>query len=186
MVPLRQLAFSFLKIGALGFGGPFSLLAIMEKEVVERRRWLAPEDFAQSVAIGTITPGPIFFAAAVFIGYRLRGLPGAVVCGAGTLLPSFVLVVVMAALYVHTQQNAWIMAAGRSLSAGVVGLLVSVVLRTGRSVVHGWQAALAVTATFLALAVLKIDPVVLIVAAGLGGACLLRPAPAPQDGAQEK
>jgi chromate transporter len=183
LVPLRQLAFSFLKIGALGFGGPFSLLAIMEKEVVERRRWLAPEDFAQSVAMGTITPGPMFFAAAVFVGYRLRGLAGAVVCGAGTLLPSFVLVVVMAALYVQAEQNAWIMAASRSLSAGVVGLLVSVVLRTGRSVVHGWQAAFIVIAIFLALAVLKIDPIVLIVAAGLGGACLLRPAPAPKSGA---
>lgn len=185
MVPLRQLAFSFLKIGALGFGGPFSLLAIMEKEL-DRRGWLTPEEFAQSVAIGTITPGPIFFAAAVFVGYRLSGLAGAAVCGACTLFPSFVLVVVMAALYVQTEQNAWIVAVSRGLAAGVVGLFVSVVLRTGRSVVHGWQAALTVTAIFLALAVLKIDPVVLIVAAGLGGACLLRPAPAPQNGAQEK
>ena len=129
--PLTQLAPSFLKIGALGFGGPFSLLAIMEKEVVERRRWLAPEEFAQSVAMGTITPGPIFFAAAVFVGYRLRGLAGAVTCGACTLLPSFVLVVVMAALYVQAEQNAWIVAASRGLAAGVVGLFVSVVLRTG-------------------------------------------------------
>jgi chromate transporter len=185
MVPLRQLALSFLKIGALGFGGPFSLLAIMEKEVVGRRRWLAPEDFVQSVAVGTITPGPIFFAAAVFVGYRLRGLAGAVVCGACTLLPSFVLVVVMAALYVQTQQNAWIVAASRSLSAGVVGLFVSVVLRNGRSLVRGWPSAAVVVAIFLALAVVRIDPILIIVAAGFGGAILLRPAPAPSSGANQ-
>ena len=184
MVPLRHLAFSFLKIGALGFGGPFSLLAIMEKEVVERRRWLLPADFTQSVAIGAITPGPLFFAAAVFVGYRLRGLAGAVVTGACTLLPSFVMGVVMAALYVQAEQNAWITAASRGLSAGVVGLFVSVVLRTGRSVVHGWQAVVMVTAIFLALAVLTIDPVILIIAAGLGGAWLLQPA--PTNGAPEK
>lgn len=79
MVSLAQLGLTFLKIGALGFGGPFSLLAIMEKELVERQRWLTPEDFSQSVAIGTLTPGPIFFAAAIFVSYHLRGVRGAAV-----------------------------------------------------------------------------------------------------------
>jgi chromate transporter len=184
MPSLAQLAATFLKIGAFGFGGPYSLLAIMEKEVVERRKWLLPEDFAQSVAMGAITPGPIFFAAAVFVGYRLRGLAGAVVTGGCTLAPSFVLVVALAALFVQTQQNAWIVAASRGLSAGVVGLLVSVMLRTGRSLVQGWPAVAVVVAVFLALAVLKIDPIVLIVAAGLGGSRLLRPV--TENGAQEK
>jgi chromate transporter len=184
MTPLAQLASTFLKIGAIGFGGPFSLLAIMEKEVVQRRKWLQPEEFAQSVAMGAITPGPIFFAAAIFVGYRLRGLAGALVTGGCTLLPSFVLVVVLAALLVQTQQNAWIMAASRGLSAGVVGLLLSVVLRTGRSLVHGWLAATVVAAVFLALAVFKIDPIALIVVTGLGGSWLLRPFAG--NGAQEK
>jgi chromate transporter len=184
MTPLAQLAFTFLKIGALGFGGPFSLLAVMEREVVERRRWLQPEEFAQSVAVGTITPGPIFFAAAVFVGYRLRGLAGALAAGVCTLLPGFVLVVVMAALYVQVEQNAWILTASRGLAAGVVGLLVSVVLRTGRSLVQSGRATFTVVAVFLALAVLRMDPIVLIIAAGLGGAWLLRPA--GDDGARER
>jgi len=73
MVSLSHLAVTFLKIGALGFGGPFSLLAIMQKEIVEYRKWMTTDDFTQSVGIGTMTPGPIFFAAAIFVGYRLRG-----------------------------------------------------------------------------------------------------------------
>ncbi len=174
--PLAQLALSFLKIGALGFGGPFSLLAIMEKELVERRRWLLPEDFAQSVAMGTLTPGPIFFAAAVFVGYRLRGLAGAAICGACTLLPSFILVVAMAALYAQVEQNTWILAASRGLAAGVVGLFISVVLRMGRTAIQDWRTAVTVAVIFLAMVVLKIDPVLLIIVAGLGGAWLLRPA----------
>ena len=99
MVPLAHLALTFLKIGALGFGGPFSLIAIMQKEVVERRDWMTAEEFTESVGVGTLTPGPIFFAAAVFIGYRLRRLPGASICCVlCTLLPSFVLVVAISAL----------------------------------------------------------------------------------------
>ncbi len=183
-IPLAQLASSFLKIGALGFGGPFSLLAIMEKELVQRRRWLQPEDFAHSVAMGTITPGPIFFAAAVFAGFRLRGLAGAIVCGGCTLLPSFALVVAMAALYVQAEQNTWIVAASRGLAAGVVGLFVSVVVRMGRTSIQDWRAAAIVAVVFLAAAVLKVDPILLIIVAGIGGAWLLRPA--AKTGAQEK
>lgn len=177
MLSLTQLALTFLKIGALGFGGPFSLLAIMQKEVVERRHWLTPDEFTQSLGIGTMTPGPIFFAAAIFIGYRLRGIPGAVVAGLGVLLPSFILVVVIAALYVQVEQSAWIIAVTRGLAAGVVGVFLSVVLKTGRATAKDARGIALVLIAFAAVAFFKVDPLLLIVVAGLGGAWLLRPMP---------
>src|SRR5512137_142621 len=151
-VSLAQLSLTFLKIGALGFGGPFSLLAIMQKEIVEARRWLTAEDFAQSVGIGTLTPGPIFFAAVVFIGYRLRGMRGAAVCALSVLLPSFVMVIVLAALYVRVEQSGWMVAISRGIAAGVVGFFISAVLKTGRSIVTDLRGAAWVVAAFLALA----------------------------------
>jgi chromate transporter len=175
MVPLAQLLLVFLKIGGLGFGGPFSLLAVMQKEVVERHKWLTAAEFTQSVAIGTITPGPIFFASAVFIGYRLRGLQGAAACGLGTLLPSFVLVVVVAALYVEVQQSPWVIGATNGIAAAVVGVFVSVVWKTGRSTVTDLPSLGAVVVAFVALAFFRIDPLALIVVAGVGGAWLLQP-----------
>ena len=177
MVPLAQLAKTFLKIGALGFGGPFSLLAIMQKELVERRKWMTAEDFTQSVGIGTLTPGPIFFAAAVFVGYRLRRTPGAIVCGLGTLLPSFILVLVIAMVYVEVQSSPSVTAIVHGIAAGVVGLFISVVLKTGRSAMKDLRSIALAVVTFVALAFFKADPLVLIVAAGLIGAWLLRPAP---------
>ncbi len=177
MVSLPQLALTFLKIGALGFGGPFSLLAIMQKEVVERRKWLTADEFTQSIGIGTMTPGPIFFAAAIFIGYRLRGILGAVVCGLSTLLPSFILVVVIATLYIQVEQNAWVMAITRGVAAGVVGLFLSVVLKTGRATAKDSRSVALVLVAFVAVAFFKIDPLLLIVVAGLAGAWLMRPVP---------
>lgn len=177
IVPLAHLAKTFLKIGALGFGGPFSLLAIMQKELVERRKWMTAEDFAQSVGIGTLTPGPIFFAAAIFVGYRLRGIPGAIVCGLGSLLPSFILVLVIAALYVEVQSSAVLSAIVEGISAGVVGLFISVVLMTGRSMMRDLRSILVVVAAFVALALFKVDPLLLIVVAGMLGARVLKPAP---------
>jgi chromate transporter len=175
MVPLVQLALTFLKIGALGFGGPFSLLAIMQKEVVERNKWLTADEFTQSIGIGTMTPGPIFFAAAIFIGYRLRGIPGAAVCGLGTLLPSFILAVIIAALYVEVESNPLVMGVVHGISAGVVGLFLSVVLKTGRTTAKDVRSAAWIVIAFLSLALLKVDPLLLIVIAGTAGAWLLRP-----------
>ena len=177
MVPLTQLALTFLKIGALGFGGPFSLLAIMQKQVVERRKWLTAEDFTQSVGIGTMTPGPIFFSAAIFISYRLRGILGAAVSGIAMLLPSFVVVVLIASLYVQVEQSAWVMAITHGIAAGVVGLFLSVVLKTGRATAKDIPSVALVILAFVAVAFFKIDPLLLILIAGLGGACLLRPMP---------
>jgi chromate transporter len=176
MIRLAELASVFLKIGALGFGGPFSLLAIMQKEVVESRKWMTAEDFAQSVGIGTLTPGPIFFAAAVFIGYRLRRAPGAIVCAFSTLLPSFILVIAISALYVEIEANPAVTAALNGIAAGVVGLLASVVLQSARSAIKGPLRGLLAGVTFVALVFVNADPVVLIIGAGLAGAWLLRPA----------
>jgi chromate transporter len=176
VVPLLDLAQTFLKIGALGFGGPFSLLAIMQKEVVERRKWLTVEDFTQSIGIGTITPGPIFFAAAIFIGYRLRGIRGAALCGLSVLLPSFLLVIGIATLYAEVEQSPWATAISRGIAAGVVGLFASVVLKTGRATIADLKSGGLVVGAFIALALFKIDPLLLIVVAGIGGAWFLRPA----------
>jgi chromate transporter len=175
MVPLTQLALTFLKIGAFGFGGPFSLLAIMEKETVERRKWLTAEDFTQSVGIGTLTPGPIFFAATVYIGLRLRGIPGAVVCGLCSLLPSFILVLAIAALYVELQTSLLVMAIVHGISVGVIGLFVSVVIKTGRSTMKDLWGAAIVMVAFILLALFKADPLVLIVSAAVLGGFLLQP-----------
>ncbi len=175
MVPLTQLALTFLKIGTFGFGGPFALLAIMEKEMVERHKWLTAQDFTQSVGIGALTPGPIFFAATVFIGHRLRGVPGAVVCGVCSLLPSFVLVLAIATLYVEVESSPLVMAIVHGISVAVVGLFLSVVVKTGRSTMKDLRGVSMVTIVFILLAFFKVDPLVLIVSAGILGALLLQP-----------
>ncbi len=174
MIPLTQLAAAFLKIGALGFGGPFSLLAIMEKEVVQRRNWMTAEDFTRSVGIGTLTPGPIFFAAAIYVGYRLRAIPGAVVSAAATLLPSFILVLLIASIYVEVESTPILTAVVQGIATGVVGLFLSVVIKTARATICSRSDFLVAAAAFAALALFHVDPIVLILAAGLAGAWLAR------------
>ncbi len=171
-----------LKIGALGFGGPFALLAILQKELVERRRWLTTVEFNECAGVGAMMPGPIFFATAVLAGHRLRGLAGAAACALGLLLPGFVLVVVIAALYVQVRQTPRVAAVSGGMAAGVVGLIASVVFNTGRSTVRGARDAALALVALAALAIFKSDPLPVIAAAALAGALWLRPATLSQTG----
>lgn len=171
-----------LKIGVLGFGGPFALLAILQKELVERRRWLTPIEFNECAGVGAMMPGPIFFATAALAGHRLCGLAGAAVCAMGLLLPGFLMVVAIAALYVQVRQTPWVIAVSNGMSAGVVGLIASVVFNTGRTTVRAARDGALMLLALAALAVFKSDPLLVIAATALVGALWLRPAPQPQAG----
>jgi len=169
MVSLPAILQVFLKIGTLGFGGPFALLALMEKEVVGRKGWLTPAQFAESTAIGTLTPGPIFFAAAVHVGYRLRGVPGAVTAATASLAPAFLLTVGFDVFYVEVEKAPVVAGLSRGITAAVVGLLATVTLSTARSLVRDGAGVLIGVASFAALELLGLNPVWAILgAAGLG------------------
>lgn len=165
----------FLKVGTLGFGGPFALLAFLEREVVQQKRWLLPEEFAHSTAIGTLTPGPIFFSAAVHVGYRIRRLPGALVAGAAALLPGFLVTILIAALYLQVEDLPVVVRAAQGVTAALVGLLAVMALRTGRTLVKDLTGGLLVLLCFVALRLPRIDPLWVIVIAGLSGAYVFRP-----------
>ncbi len=171
-----------LKIGTLGFGGPFALLAILQKELVERRRWLSAAEFNECAGVGAMMPGPIFFATAVLAGHRLRGLAGAAACALGLLLPGFALVVAIAALYVQIRQTPWVAAISRGMAAGVIGLIASVVFNAGRSSIRAIRDAALVVIALAALAVFQSDPLLVIAAAALAGALWLRPASRAETG----
>lgn len=171
-----------LKIGTLGFGGPFALLAILQKELVERRRWIAASEFNECAGVGAMMPGPIFFATAVLAGHRLCGLAGAAACALGLLLPGFVLVVAIAALYVQARQTPWVAAVSTGMAAGVIGLIASVVFNAGRASIRAARDAAVAAVTLTALAVFKSDPLLVIAAAALAGALWLRPAAPSQTG----
>lgn len=174
-VSLASLFRAFLKLGTIGFGGPFALLSLLEQEMVKRRAWLTPEQYAEAVAAGQMTPGPIFSGAAFYTGYRLRGLAGALVVAVAAHLPGFLLAVAAAALYLQFRDLSWVAGASRGIGAAVVGLLLAVTLRTGRSLIRDARGIAVAAGAFLAVALARFDPLAIIVAAGLAGIWLYRP-----------
>jgi chromate transporter len=166
---LASLSLVFLKIGAFGFGGVYSMLSFFERELVERRRWLTAEEFAEGVAIGQMTPGPPIVNTGVFVGYKLRGVRGAVAVTVAQVLPGFLLVLAIALLYGRLRSSPLLAGVLKGIGAAVVGLLASVVLRMGRKVVDGKLAALIAVAAFVLLALARVNPLLLIAGSGIAG-----------------
>jgi len=98
---LLRLAFCFFRIGLLSFGGGYSVLPLIEQYVVLENRWLTPEQFTDIITLSEVTPGPVALNAASFTGFMTAGFPGAVSATIGCVLPSLILVSVLAVIYVR-------------------------------------------------------------------------------------
>ncbi len=98
-VSLWTLFTLFLRIGSTAFGGFMALIGVVENHVVERRKWLTHEEMLDGVSLATVLPGPVAVNTIAYVGHRLRGLPGALVCAIGVILPAFLLMLALSAAY---------------------------------------------------------------------------------------
>jgi chromate transporter len=160
---------AFFKIGTLSFGGVYSMISFFERELVERRGWLSHEEFVESFALGQMTPGPPIVNTGIAIGYKLRGLPGVVVATVGQAATGTLLAILLAAFYLQAQENALLQSVMKGVAAAVVGLLGSIIYRMGRKLITDRLGVAFCVGAFLALAVLGLNPIVLILAAGVLG-----------------
>ena len=121
-----QLARYFLHLGTFGFGGPIALAGYMQRDLVERRRWISREDYVQGLALAQLAPGPLAAQLAIYLGWVRGRVLGATLVGLAFVLPSFLMVIVLAALYVRFGGMAWM----RGVFYGVGAAVIAIVLRS--------------------------------------------------------
>jgi chromate transporter len=112
------------RIGCLGFGGPPAHIAMLRRLCVERRGWIADEDFEQAIAATSILPGPASTELAIWCGWRMRGVPGALVGGACFILPGLVAIIALAAAFLSSSPPDWLRGAGAGAGAAVAAVAV--------------------------------------------------------------
>jgi chromate transporter len=121
---LRALLLYFLRLGTLGFGGPIALVGYMQRDLVENRKWVSREDYLEGLAFSQLCPGPLAAQLAKYLGWLHSGTLGATLAGLAFVLPSFLMVLGLAALYVHFGQLAWIQGLFYGIGAAVSAIIV--------------------------------------------------------------
>lgn len=169
-ISLPALALEFLKIGAAGFGGGMAITALMEHELVKKRRVIEADEFAHGVALSQIL-GPFSFNTALFTGYRLYGPLGGLLTAHAFMVPSVVVVLILSWLYFSYHAIPALQGAVTGLGPVVIALIFSAAWSMGRRAFQSWIAALLCTAATIA-GLYKINPVYVLVAAGSLGLAL--------------
>ena len=169
-ISLPALAVEFLKIGASGFGGGMAIIALMEHELVKKRRVIPADEFAHGVALGQLL-GPFSFNTALFTGYRLYGPLGGLLTAHAFMVPSVAVVLVLSWLYFFYHAIPALQGAVAGLGPVVIALIFSAAWSMGKSVFRSWIAALLCAGATIA-GLYKINPVYVLVTAGILGLML--------------
>ncbi len=122
-VKMRQLVGYFLRLGTLGFGGPIALAGYMQRDLVERRRWIAKEEYVRGLALAQLAPGPLAAQLAMYLGWVRGRLLGATLVSLAFILPSFVMVLGLAAAYVELGGLSWMQGVFYGVGAAVIAVI---------------------------------------------------------------
>ncbi len=167
-----ELFVTFFRMGAITFGGGYAMLPILQREVVEGRGWCTNEELTDYYAIGQCTPGIIAVNTATFIGFKQKGVPGAIAATYSLVLPSFIIIGLIAALLQNFADYAVVQNAFAGIRVAVTVLILNAVIKLLKSsVVDKLTACIFVVAAVLSL-VLDVSPVLFVLAAGVIGVAL--------------
>jgi chromate transporter len=121
---LKDLIIYFLKLGTWGFGGPVALVGYMHRDLVENKKWISEEDYREGLALAQLAPGPLAAQLAIYIGYVHYRIRGATIVGLAFVLPSFLMVLVIAYTYVLYGGLSWMQAVFYGVGAAVIGIII--------------------------------------------------------------
>jgi chromate transporter len=127
MDELLKLFISFLKVGTFSFGGAYSLIPVIENEIVIRHAWLTPDEFLKVLGMVEIVPGAISIKFATYTGYKAAGIPGVIVANLGNLTAPVILISAVAYIYSYIEKHEYIMNAFRGIKFAVLGMILAIV-----------------------------------------------------------
>lgn len=169
MKTLFKMFLTFARIGGFTFGGGYAMLPMLQREVVEKYKWATNDELLDYYAIGQCTPGVIAVNTATFIGYKLKGIPGAIFATLGVVTPSMIIIGLIAAFISNFRDLEVVQWAFSGVRAAVVALILSAVIKIGKkSIVDIFTALIFVVVAVLSF-VTDLSPVIFVVTAAVCG-----------------
>lgn len=166
---LVELYFAFFRVGLFTIGGGYAMLPMLRKEVVEKYGWATDEEMMDYFAIGQSTPGIIAINTATFIGFKKKGIAGAIFSTLGMVTPSWIIIISIAAFYNEFAANSYVESAFTGIRVVVVVLILNAVIRMAKTSIKNWYSFLIFITAFVLVALINISAIYIIMVAGLIG-----------------
>lgn len=169
-----DLFYIFAKIGAFTIGGGYAMVPLIQSEVVDKRNWIEREEFIDILAVAQSTPGALAINMATFIGYRKKGILGAIAATLGCVLPSFIIILVVAMFFTRLMNVNMVQRAFMGIRPAVAALIAFSVYKIAKTsnIKILWYSISAVA--FILVQFLKFDPILVIILSGVSGIILGR------------
>ncbi|VBB48225.1 Chromate ion transporter (CHR) family chromate transporter [uncultured Paludibacter sp.] len=164
-----QLFTTFVKIGSFTIGGGYAMIPLIQKEVVDNRKWMDEKEFIDMLAMAQSAPGVIAINTSIFIGYKLRGIKGSIVTTLGSALPSFIIILLIAMLFTNFKDNPVVEKIFKGIRPAVVALIAAPLWKMSKSAKITWKTLIIPVAAALLIWGLNVSPVVIVAIAIVGG-----------------
>lgn len=159
----------FFKIGLFTIGGGYAMIPLIEEEIVSRKRWLSKEDFVDLMAVAQSAPGVFAVNMSIFIGYKLRGVRGCLTTAAGTVLPSFLIILAIALFFQQFKEYRIVENIFKGIRPAVVALIAAPTFTVARSCHITLRTVWIPVTGALLIWLLGVSPIYIIILAGAGG-----------------
>lgn len=157
----------FAKIGAFTIGGGYAMIPIIQREVVEKNKWISEEDFLDVLAISQSAPGILAVNISIFLGYRLRGTRGSIVATLGSALPSFLIILLIAMFFAGYQDNPTVVSIFKGIRPVVVSLIAVPMINMAKKAKLNIYTGILAAATALLIVFLKVSPLYILLVTGV-------------------
>lgn len=164
-----ELFLVFSKIGAFTFGGGYAMVPLIRNEVVSKRNWLDDDEFMDTLAIAQSMPGPLALNTALFVGNKRLGFKGSLFSGLGVILPSFVVILLIAMVFVQFKENPVVERIFKGIRPAVVALIAAPLVLLGKSAKINWKNGWIPVSVALLVWLLGVSPIYIVMGAILLG-----------------
>lgn len=169
MRKLLDLFITFLKVGTFTIGGGYAMIPLIEKEVVDKKKWINRDDFLDMLALAQSSPGPIAVNVSVFVGYKVAGIPGSIIAVLGAILTAFLILLFVAMYFIGIRDNTIVERIFKGIRPAVTALIAAPVIRMGKSAKINKKTIFIPLIAIILVAFIKWSPIYVIIASAAGG-----------------
>ena len=164
-----ELFLSYAKVGVCTFGGGYAMLPLLRREIVENKKWITEEELVDYYALGQCTPGVVAVNSATFVGYKIKGTLGSIIATLGVIMPSILIITVLATAINAMRENEYVSHAFSGISIAVCALVSVTVFKLALKNVKNVSSAVIAVLAFLGVAFFGVSPILIVCGASLWG-----------------